>query len=115
VKRRHPDFDATPFRRRLSALIDGSLKLLWGSDGRNGLYDLSRDPLETRNLIADEPKVAAGLESELEQISQTLVRCDVKSLDRGPKDISKQQREMLEKLGYVDEDGGEPQSRAIKP
>ncbi len=108
VKRRHPDFDATPFRRRISALVADSRKLLWGSDGRNAVYDLARDPLETRDLLASEPALAAGLEAKLEQFSRSLTRCDIATLDRAPKAIPRQQREMLEALGYLDDEDGEP-------
>lgn len=44
-----------PYMRRLRALQDGGMKLIWGSDGRHELYDIAKDPYEQRNLLLDHP------------------------------------------------------------
>ena len=45
---------------------DGRWKLLCDFDGSGGhLYDLSKDPGETKNLIEDHPEQAAKLTSAL--------------------------------------------------
>jgi arylsulfatase A-like enzyme len=56
------------YRRRIRSLRVGTHKLIWGSDGRHELYDVERDPGETRNLWADEPELAGELEGQLEQL-----------------------------------------------
>ena len=46
----------------------GSEKYIWGSDGRNELFDVDADPTESRNLVAAAPERAAKLEAELERL-----------------------------------------------
>ena len=49
-----------------AAIIDGNWKLLYFFNGRkSALYDVGRDPTETRDLAADSPETASGLLSEL--------------------------------------------------
>jgi arylsulfatase A-like enzyme len=59
-----------PFRfQKNAALIDGDYKLL-GTSGRRGadwqLYDLKKDPGETKDLSQDDPKRFARMKSEAE-------------------------------------------------
>jgi arylsulfatase A-like enzyme len=51
-----PESDLTRFDRTLVALRAGDYKIHWGSDGRHALFDVARDPGETRDL--------AGVENE---------------------------------------------------
>lgn len=44
-----------PYMRRLRALQDGRLKLIWGSDGRRELYRIDEDPHERVNLLEEGP------------------------------------------------------------
>ena len=103
VKRAHPDFDPAPFQRSLRTLVAASHKFVWGSDGRNALYDLAKDPFETRNLISEEPQLAAELEGELATVQKTLTRCDPSALREGLGGVSPEQRRRLEALGYLEE------------
>jgi arylsulfatase A-like enzyme len=103
VKRTHPNFDPAPFQRSLRTLVVDSNKFVWGSDGRNGLYDLSTDPLEARNLISNEPRLATDLEHELSGVEETLARCDAKTLPNGLGGLSQEQRRRLEALGYLEQ------------
>ncbi len=103
VKRVHPEFDATHFQRSLRTLVANAHKFLWGSDERNAFFDLSKDPLETRNLIADEPEHAAGLARELDDIEKKLAKCDAAALGDGLGGLPPEQRERLEALGYLEE------------
>jgi arylsulfatase A-like enzyme len=59
-----------PYRRRIKSLTSGDMKLIHGSDGRDELYDLRRDPGELTNII-DSPEEAAtvrGLEARLSEL-----------------------------------------------
>ncbi|MFT5679445.1 MAG: arylsulfatase A-like enzyme [Myxococcota bacterium] len=49
------------FMRTREAVYDGSLKLILSSDGDDALLDLSADPGEVRDLLADRPEDAARL------------------------------------------------------
>jgi arylsulfatase A-like enzyme/4-amino-4-deoxy-L-arabinose transferase-like glycosyltransferase len=110
VKERHPEFDPSPFQRRLRALVSASRKFVWGSDGRNALYDLAADPLEKRNLLADDAALAARLEGELDTAWKSFATCDVAALRRTEPapTVSEEQREILESLGYLDSDDEAP-------
>lgn len=54
-------------RRIRQALFEGPWKYIQSSDDHHELYDLSRDPGETDNLIASQPEVAARLARQLDQ------------------------------------------------
>ena len=58
---------ARPFRTTPCAAVrDGRWKLIeWFEDGAVELYDLERDPGETRNLAEREPEIAAMLQARL--------------------------------------------------
>lgn len=61
---------AIPFRfQRFAALVDGDFKLLGENverDGKWSLYDLKKDPGETRDVSGEHPQVFARLKSEAE-------------------------------------------------
>ncbi len=102
VRRAHPDWDPSPFQRRLRALVDGSTKLLWGSDERVELYDLASDPLEERDLAAAQPERAGRLRQRLDAFYAGLEHCDPSSLAEVPEPTSPEERRMLEALGYLE-------------
>ncbi len=51
------------YRREQTAVLSGSLKLIFSSDGHHELYDLAQDPGETANLYISGSAVASKLES----------------------------------------------------
>ncbi|MFG3382470.1 sulfatase-like hydrolase/transferase [Streptomyces sp. NPDC047999] len=50
------------------AIRDSRYKLVHYDDGREELYDLSDDPLETRNILAEQPAAVARLRSQAENL-----------------------------------------------
>lgn len=48
-----------PYMRRLRAIVDEDMKLIWGSDGMHRLYDLNADPAEVNDLLESDPHHAA--------------------------------------------------------
>jgi len=58
-----PTTNASRFDRSLRSVYDGRHHLIVASDGHEELYDVAADPLELRNLIADED--AAGVVERL--------------------------------------------------
>jgi arylsulfatase A-like enzyme len=110
VQQRHPDWDPSPYQRQIRALTDSPHKYIWGSDGRNALFDLEHDPGEERNRIEDDAEVAARLAAALEKQRAGLARCDAEA-DEIPVD-SPDERQLLEELGYVESD--EPESSSGK-
>jgi arylsulfatase A-like enzyme len=59
------DFDSSIFQRELESIRTEQYKYIWGSDGREELYDIRIDPQELDNLIESEPEVANELRSLL--------------------------------------------------
>ncbi len=57
-----------PYLRLIRSLRVGPHKLIWGSDGKHELYDVSADPGETRDLWAAEPEVAQALQRRLDRL-----------------------------------------------
>lgn len=95
----HADGRLTPIRS-MDGLVEGDFKLI-----RNGptqlrptweLYDLASDPGEHRNLVDEQPDVAAQLRSVLEPLRS---RPEVRS---GEVELDEPTRERLRALGYVE-------------
>jgi arylsulfatase A-like enzyme len=104
----HPGWDPSPFQRRLRTLVVGTHKLIWGSDGRRELYDLSADPLETRDLIRDQPELATQLGAELDRYFEVLAHCTMPSHPHQKQQLTPEQQELLKGLGYLDDDAPQP-------
>jgi arylsulfatase A-like enzyme/4-amino-4-deoxy-L-arabinose transferase-like glycosyltransferase len=102
IRRLHPDWDPTPFRRRLRAFTDEPWKLIWRSDARHSLYDLSADPGETRDLVAERPERARELLAALERFRAPRSRCRVAPSTQAAPEPSPEQRERLRTLGYLE-------------
>ena len=99
----HPDFDPTPWSRRLRALYTGEEKFICSSDGRHELYDRGADPTEARNLI--EQRGAQG--RELLQRLLALGAELTPATDIEEASFTAQELEMLRVLGYVVDDDDE--------
>lgn len=65
--------DVERFRRRLRAIQDGRMKLIWSSDGRHELYDLAADPQERFDLF-DDPAHAAERDALLAALREFVAR-----------------------------------------
>jgi arylsulfatase A-like enzyme/4-amino-4-deoxy-L-arabinose transferase-like glycosyltransferase len=104
VRRAHPDWDPSPWERRLRAWTDGPWKYLVGSDGRHELYDLARDPGEAHDLRRERPDTAKRLAADLERFAAELSPCEDRG--RGPRaaELDEEERERLRALGYLPED-----------
>jgi arylsulfatase A-like enzyme len=104
----HPGWDPRPFQRRLRTLVAGDHKLIWGSDGRRELYDLKADPLEARNLVEEQPQLAARLETDLDRYFDALQHCTMPALPHHKRQLTPEQQELLKGLGYLDDDAPRP-------
>ena len=90
------------FDRRLKAVCHKGLKLIRGSDGQDELYDLSRDPQETRNL-AHEPSSAKTREALSERLEGLTARYQREPAParEGQEPIRQETIELLKSIGYV--------------
>lgn len=66
IARLFPNFDRTRFERQLRALRTRDHKYIWGSDGKNELYDLNEDPGELNNILKAQPELAEDLQGKLD-------------------------------------------------
>ncbi len=64
------------YKRRIRSIILNKMKLIWGSDGRNELYDLRDDPEEHKNLIdkAEYLEIKKEMLAGLKSIVETYAR-----------------------------------------
>jgi arylsulfatase A-like enzyme len=104
VLKKHPDWDPTPFRRKLDAIYHGDLKLISASDGSSQLFNVAADPGETEDL-------APGAGEELDRMNEALrlIRGTLRPYSGNEKApaMTAEQRERLQALGYLGSDGEE--------
>jgi len=99
ILEKHPDFDADPWLRNLRALIVGSHKLIWASDGSRELFDLEHDPWETEDLVNAETEIADSLSAAIERYYASLQLCvPGETIEI---ELSPEQEEFLRSLGYM--------------
>jgi hypothetical protein len=110
VARAHPGWDPGAFRRRLRALTLGAEKLIQGSDGRQELYDLAADPHETRDRAGDQPQRAAQLAADLDRYVARLAHCTPPSRPHERRQMTAEQQDLLEQLGYLENDARTPET-----
>ena len=87
--------DSPRFRRTQRAMLRDSWKLILSTTGGRELYDLSTDAGENRNLMGEQPQVAAQMEAVLSAWQKNLVPVN------GPSGIDKDTLDRLKSLGYV--------------
>ena len=87
------------FDRDLRAIIKDNFKYIWASNGKNELYDLSKDPHELHNVIAFFPQKAKEMDASLNSCSFSAN--DI-ILEEKPAGMDERIRENLRALGYID-------------
>lgn len=110
-KKFYPNLDLTRWMRTLDAAVDGTYKLISYHDHvGTELYDLAADPGETHNLAAEQPDRVAALQAKLDawKAGQRAYDPAARGPDDKPKTLSSKEKQMLEALGYVQDDGDAP-------
>jgi arylsulfatase A-like enzyme len=103
VRRSDPPVFSEAFPPRLGrverTIVVGSLKLIVSRDGKRQLYDLSRDPDETQNLVSAGRNLSLGqgLEDALDRWAITLPR----PLGQRPATLDEETLRRLRSLGYL--------------
>jgi arylsulfatase A-like enzyme len=117
VKGSHRLWNPKPFLRNLRAVVDGQYKLIWSSDKRHALYDLSVDPGEKNNLFEKEPEIATAILSRL--IPVTAGGPNGNKAGKGPQSENHSKR--MGALGYtgsvetdIDTNGIDPNTNGIE-
>ncbi len=105
VSAKYPDFDATPWRRRMRSVERDAFKLISISDGSLELFDLSDDPAEERNLSAADPARSAAMKRELDAWVASFPHFDPSAHEEleSPEALSPTMREQLRVLGYSED------------
>lgn len=97
------DMAMNRWKRHLKAVIYGSDKLIWASDGDHEFYDLTEDPEERHNLIAS-PDAAPKVKALTKLIDSLIARYRADFVGERSTDIPEPDEETLEALkalGYV--------------
>ena len=105
VQKKNPTWDPARFARQLRSFREHSYKLIRGDDGTHELYDVVSDPHEQQDLAGRHPKLAKRL---IESLDSYMAGLSTEVPQRSvPPQISQQQREMLQGLGYVLDENGD--------
>lgn len=99
IKRLYPEFNPTPWQRKLRAVYEDHYKYIWTSDNKSELYDLEADPDEVINLINVERETVSELIDIHKQWISNLKPIAIKS--HTVPLMTEEQRKRLESLGYV--------------
>jgi arylsulfatase A-like enzyme len=87
------------FQRERFALFAERWKLILSTDGQDELYDLEADPLESRNLAAEKPRLFEALAARL-RAAVAAGAASAGSTSEAP-ELSAAQLEELRRLGYL--------------
>lgn len=98
-----PDFDPTPWARKLKAFRYKGHKLVWSSTGNHELYHPESDPLEQIDLAASKPELTAELLVEFKAFMKTLLPPMPRGT-RGRSEYTAEQLQLLKDLGYVSDE-----------
>jgi arylsulfatase A-like enzyme len=90
-------------REPLRCLRGERWKYVHQEGGREELYDLSSDPEERENVLADHPELARDLRARLQALFEGAVDA--------PQEIDSHMRERLIELGYIPDDRPGPDGR----
>jgi arylsulfatase A-like enzyme len=97
------DLAMNRWKRHLKAVIHGSDKLIWASDGDHELYDLAEDPEELHNRIAS-PEAIPKVQALTKLMDLLIARYRADFVGERSTDIPEPDEETLEALkalGYV--------------
>jgi arylsulfatase A-like enzyme len=94
------------FRRVRTAIFDGPMKLIHSSDGLHELYDLQKDPKESRDLMAERGELGQSLLRGLAAFQKSRRAWGGPARPATP--LTDDELEELRALGYVAGPGGEP-------
>jgi len=113
VQEVYPDVDYTPLLRTMCAAYEGDDKLIYASDGQHRLYDLGADPTEASDRFAAHPDRAAALTSALGtwEVGLPVYDRSRRTAADGGGGQTHAEKQMLQMLGYTDEDEDEAVSR----
>jgi len=88
------------FKRIRTAMYEWPYKLIYSSDGKHELYNLSEDPKETRNIIREKSPIAKRMISTFEDYRSRLKPGRINS-QTSP--LSDSHRDQLKALGYIED------------
>ena len=95
--------DVHPFLASLRTIHDGHFKYVAYSDGRQRLYDVTRDASETRDLSQALPERTARMAAQLEDMLTSIDAYDSADVETGGgAPLSAEEIEQLRALGYVE-------------
>jgi hypothetical protein len=93
--------DLSLVRKRYKAIYEGNLKYIWGTEGVSELYDLAKDPMETKNLAPELPGEVERLSRELIEWEKQLPANRIEGARGHETKIDRETEEKLRSLGYI--------------
>ena len=107
-ERRNLDTSIRDWTASYKAVYDGQAKLIRASNGRHELYNLARDPRETRNVYDPASEVAERLSGLLQEWMVQQPRLEVSQEERDQEaalreaEVDEELMKQLEELGYTE-------------
>jgi arylsulfatase A-like enzyme len=100
-KKERESEELAKFKRQIKSIIFNGHKFIWGDDGKHELYDLSRDPGETLNLMdnAEAFEIKADLQNKMEIFIRNYQMIGQRK--ETSKKIDEETLRALRSLGYV--------------
>ena len=96
------------YKRRIRSVILNKIKFIWGSDGRHELYDLLKDPHESKNIIDDAMyiKIKNEIKGRLKGIVDNYSKdrhlySDSGESEKGKETLDSDTLRELKSLGYI--------------
>jgi arylsulfatase A-like enzyme len=89
------------YKRMIRSIAYGNKKLIWGSDGRHELYDLTVDQYEENNLIEKDGEAVQEMLNRLEVVLKSYGKDDEQFSDKESGTLDTETAQALESLGYL--------------
>jgi len=99
LERTYPTFDWKKYVQDIVAIRTKDYKYIWSSEGRDELYDLTHDPEEANNIIAEQRDKASELRGKMESWKHSFVSAEQFVLEG---ELESSVKKRLRRLGYIE-------------
>jgi arylsulfatase A-like enzyme len=96
IRRRYPKGDFSKYDRSLTSIRSYDWKLIVSSDGKDELYNILEDPMETKNLMSIHNDIYKNMRSKID----SWIRDNREDVEDEDTHVSAEIKKRLEALGY---------------
>lgn len=100
-KKKYPNFDASQYDRRIRSVQFGDNKLIWSSNGKNELYNITDDPGELNNIVDLESQRTERMRKVLFEWFYRIKSDAISRSDYKEKIKDEELKKHLRSLGYI--------------